>query len=78
MQTLTKALGIDQLTLAERILLVEEIWDGIAQESEALAVPESHRAELDRRLAAFDANPREGSSWEEVKARLQSRRVKTA
>lgn len=71
MQATTKSLGIDRLSLAERILLVEEIWDSIAAEAEALEVPQSHKEELDRRLAAYHADPHAGSSWEEVKSRLQ-------
>ena len=66
-----KSLGIDRLSLAERILLVEEIWDSIAAEAEALEFPQSHKEELERRLADRDANPDAGSSWEDVKTRLQ-------
>ena len=66
-----KSLGIDRFNLAERMLLVEEIWDSIAAEAEALEVPRSHRDELDRRLAAHDGDPGSGSSWEDVKTRLQ-------
>ncbi len=73
MQATAKSLGIDQLSLAERILLVEEIWDSIAAEAEALEIPQSHKDELDRRLAASQADPRAGSTWEEVKARLQKK-----
>lgn len=68
-----KALGIDRLSVAERIVLVEEIWDSIAAEQEALEIPTWHKEELDRRLAARDASPNAGSTWEEVKARLQAR-----
>jgi putative addiction module component (TIGR02574 family) len=71
MHATAKSLGIDQLSLAERVLLVEEIWDSIAAEAEALEVPQSHKDELDRRLAAYDADPHAGSSWEDVKSRLQ-------
>jgi putative addiction module component (TIGR02574 family) len=71
MHTTAKSLGLDRLSLAERILLVEELWDSIAAEVEALDVPQSHKDELDRRLAAYDADPHAGASWEEVKARLQ-------
>jgi len=71
MHTTAKSLGIDQLSLAERILLVEETWDSIAAEAEALDIPQSHKDELDRRLAAYHANPDAGSSWEDVKTRLQ-------
>ncbi len=41
MQATAKSLGIDQLSLAERILLVEEIWDSIAAEAEAVEIPQS-------------------------------------
>ncbi len=73
MQATAKSLGIDQLSLAERILLVEEIWDSIAAEAEAVEIPQSHKDELDRRLAVYQADPRAGSTWEEVKARLQKK-----
>ena len=64
-----KSLGIDCLSLAERVLLVEEIWDSIAVESDALEVPQSHTDELDLRLADLDANPGAGSSWADLKTR---------
>ena len=57
-----KSLGIDHLSLTERILLVEEIWDGIAEEADAVEVPQSHKDELDRRIADLDAHP-SGTSW---------------
>jgi putative addiction module component (TIGR02574 family) len=71
MHETAKSLGINRLSLAERILLVEEIWDSIAAEAEALEVPQSHKDELDRRLTAYHADPQAGSSWEDVKSRLQ-------
>ena len=66
-----KSLGIDKLSVSERILLVQEIWDSIVGDEAAVDVPQSHKDELDRRLAAYDADPRAGPSWDEVKARLQ-------
>ena len=73
MSPTAEALGIDQLSVAERILLVEEIWDSIAEEVNASDLTQAQKDELDRRLAAMGADPRAGSSWEEVKARLLSR-----
>jgi putative addiction module component (TIGR02574 family) len=67
-----KALGIDQLSVAERVLLVEEIWDSIPDEQEAIPLTEAQKLDLQRRIAAYEANPKAGSSWEEVKARLRS------
>ena len=71
MSSTMKTLGIDRLTIAERILLVEEIWDSIAETPEAVPITAAQQEELDRRLAAYEADPKAGSSWEEVKARLR-------
>ena len=59
-------------TAAERILIVEEIWDSIAAEQEAVQVTEAQEAELDRMLASCDASPNEGKSWKEIKRRLET------
>jgi len=65
-----KALGIDRLSIPERILLVEEIWDSIAESPDEVTLTDAQQAELDRRLAAHEADPQAGSTWEEVKAEL--------
>ena len=62
-------LGIDRLSPEHRLRLISEIWDSLANES--LPIPESHREELDRRLAAADADPSAGRPWQEVRARLR-------
>jgi putative addiction module component (TIGR02574 family) len=71
MSSTLKSLGIDRLSVAERILLVEEIWASIADEADEIPLTEAQKQDLQRRLAAYEANPKAGSSWEEVKARLQ-------
>ncbi len=70
-----KTLGIDRLSVAEQLDLLDEIWDSIAANPENVPFPDSHREELDRRLAAYEANPKAGSTWEEVKARLGPERL---
>jgi len=59
-----------ELPVAERIRLVEQIWDSIAAVPEAVPVSEELKAELDRRLVEFEANPDGGSPWEEVRKRI--------
>ncbi len=49
--------GIEKLSIAERIALVQAIWDSIAGEVESLPLAEAQRQEIDRRLAAHRANP---------------------
>ena len=63
-------LGIDRLSNVERLRLIGEIWESLTP-IDQLEIPESHREELDRRLAAAEAEPRSGRPWEEVRARLR-------
>ncbi len=66
-----KSSSLEGMSVAERILLVEQIWDDIAAEPDASEVTQAQRDELDRRLAAYEADPTAGSSWQEVKKGLQ-------
>lgn len=59
---------IKKLSIPERLLLVEEIWDSIAEENEAFVLTKSQKAELERRAKSFATNPRQGRTWEEIKA----------
>jgi len=67
-----KELGIDRWSVAERILLAEAIWDSIPVDEEQHPLTDAQSADLQRRLAAFEADPNAGSTWEEVKARLRT------
>jgi putative addiction module component (TIGR02574 family) len=62
---------IKQLSIAERIVLVEQIWDSITEEQQSLPVTKAQQDALDRRLDAYAASPNEGIAWEELKARLK-------
>lgn len=61
---------IMQLSVTERMELIELIWDSLAAEPEFVEMTDDLRQELDHRLAEADANPGAGRSWAEVKARL--------
>jgi putative addiction module component (TIGR02574 family) len=67
------ALDIDRLTVVQRLQLIELLWDSIPDSPDALPLPESHRQELERRLAAADAAPEAAIPWEDVKNRLRAR-----
>ena len=69
MPSLLSSLGIDHLSVSERIQLVQEIWDSLAPFAEELPVSEAQRQELDRRLATLAVNPDNVIPWEEVEAR---------
>ena len=59
-----------EMSVAERIQLVEDIWDSIAAVPDALPLTDAQREELDRRIAAYHENPQLGSPWDEVRKRL--------
>jgi putative addiction module component (TIGR02574 family) len=59
------------LPIAERLKLVEAIWDSIAEVPEAIAVTPAQQAELDRRLDDYLRDPASGSPWSEVRARIR-------
>jgi putative addiction module component (TIGR02574 family) len=64
-----------QLPIVERLQLVEDLWDTIAEEAPDQAIPLSPElaAELDRRLAEHEANPTAGRPWAEVRADILAR-----
>jgi len=53
--------------------LIEDIWDSLAKVSEAIPLSDDQKAELDRRLAEYEADPTAGSRWAEVRARILER-----
>jgi putative addiction module component (TIGR02574 family) len=65
---------ISRLSTAEKILLVEDIWDSIAADAAPVPVPQSHLGELDRRWARFAAAPGDLLSLEELKATVDAGR----
>ena len=61
-----------ELPPEQRLQLVEDIWDSLAQSEASVPVPEWHRRELDRRLA--DPDEKATLSWDEVQERLKPKR----
>ena len=59
------------LPVAERVRLVEAIWDSIAAVPEAIELTQWQKEELDRRLAELEAEPDSGATLEEVFARIR-------
>ena len=65
---------IQSLSVADRLQLLEEIWDSLLETPEAVPVTEAQRKELARRRRAHARNPSTGKSWAKVRARLQRRK----
>lgn len=61
------------MSISERIQLVEDIWDSITEVPEAISLTDTQKKELDHRLDSYHKNPEEGSPWEQVRKRIQKR-----
>ena len=64
---------IQELSVSERIVLAEKLWDSIVDEDGSIDLPENQKNELDRRLQAFLDDQDIGPSWVEVKERIISK-----
>lgn len=67
------ALGIDSMSVEDRIDLVQDIWDSVAIEAGLLPPSTAEKAELDRRLAVDEAHPDDVIAWDTIKAEAQTR-----
>ena len=61
------------LSPAEKLQLVEDLWDDLAGTPEAVPVHDWQKQELARRKANLLKNPATGVSWEDVKQRARAR-----
>ncbi|MBC2605738.1 addiction module protein [Pelagicoccus albus] len=64
--------NLRKLSKSEKILLINDLWDEIADTEDDFPLSLDTKELLDRRYEAFQANPEEGLPWDEVKKRIQS------
>jgi putative addiction module component (TIGR02574 family) len=69
-----KPFDVSHLSPAERIHLVQELWDGIRDDAQAMPLTAGQKAELDRRQAELESGAVRGLPWEEVRQSLLTRR----
>jgi putative addiction module component (TIGR02574 family) len=55
------------LSIAEKLLLVEELWDNIASTPEAIPVTDWQKEELAKRKAEYLRHPESAIEWETAK-----------
>ena len=60
-----------QLSVSQRLQLVEALWESIAATPEAVPVPDWQQAELARRKADHLQNPGSGIPWDEARKELR-------
>ena len=68
------AADVLELPIPERLQLVEDIWNSIADAPDALELTEADKRLIDQRLAARVLDPNAGSPWQDVYARITARK----
>ena len=64
------AAKLTDLTIAERLQLMEDIWVTLSSAPEKLDVPSWHQSELDARLAVHEHQPDAARPWAEVRSEI--------
>ena len=59
-----------RLSLSERILLVEALWDSIAAENSEYKISDQELSMLQERYEEYKISPSKSLSWEEVKKNI--------
>lgn len=65
--------SVFDLNPAEKLQLVEDLWDDLAATPEAVPVHDWQKQELARRRANLQSNPASGLAWEAVQRRVGGR-----
>lgn len=61
---------VKQMTPAEKLLLVTELWDDLAAHPTEVPVSREQMAELDRRMAEYRRDPIQVTTWEAIQQRI--------
>lgn len=64
---------LEQLSVADRLQLMDEIWESLAPSPDSIPVPDWHVAENRRRLTALETDGDRGRPADEVLADLKQR-----
>ena len=68
--------SIFELSVSEKLQLVEDLWDDIASTPAAVPVHDWQKEELARRKQNLLKNPASGLSWHEIQRRIRSRHAR--
>ena len=64
------ALDLERLTVAERLQLIEQVWDSLRQRAGVLPLSEDEAALIEARRAEHRADPNSAVEWESLRAEL--------
>ncbi len=72
MNTAMKDLGIDRMTVAERVELALGIWESLEGEAPPAVLSPGDEVELERRDQEMEGNPLPGETWKDIRVRIEA------
>jgi putative addiction module component (TIGR02574 family) len=70
----TRNIDISDLSIDERLALIEELWDTVAARPDELSLTDAQRTELDRRINEMDGDDTLGQPWDEAISEIRGRK----
>jgi hypothetical protein len=70
---MSPALQLDRMTLEEKLLAMEALWDDLCRREEAVPVPQWHKDLLDERERLVQQGKARFIDWETAKQRIVER-----
>jgi putative addiction module component (TIGR02574 family) len=64
---------INRLSLSQKLILAQDIWDSIALEGNNLPMPEWQKKELEKRYGQYKLNQVELYEWRQIHNELRER-----
>ena len=71
--SIPQTVSIFDLSPAEKLQLVQDLWDDLAATPEDVPIHEWQKQEVARRKANFLKNPASGLEWSQVKRNIRQR-----
>jgi len=61
---------LESMTVPEKLMAIETIWDSICKSPNDVPVPDWHKQELENRIKRLESGESQLLDWEDVKNRL--------
>ena len=65
-------IDIEKLSIRQRLDLISELWDSIADEELVDDLTPEQKRELDEAIAEYERDPSQGITWEELLASVRA------
>ncbi len=67
------AFEVNKLSLPQKLILAQDIWDSISRDSGKLTMPEWQKNELEKRYEHYKQGKMELHNWQDVHSELRER-----